>query len=634
MCGIGGFMGAFPAVLLTRMNAIQAHRGPDGSGFFQASLAGGGLVGMAHRRLSIIELTDAGAQPMHNGRGDITIVYNGELYNFRELRAELEGRGFTFRSHSDTEVMLAAYEAYGPGMLERLEGIFAFAIWDARDASLFVARDQFGVKPFYWTTAPEGFLFASEIKALAAWEGLDRAIDPIALQHYLTYLYCPAPRTPFRKVRKLEAGKAMIVRDGRIARHWRYYNLPYDQPIADIGVEEAKRAVRETLSASVRRQMVADVPVGAFLSGGLDSSAIVALAREYTDKPLRCFTIELESSRLAAEGQPDDLPYARAMARHLGVPLDVVAVKSDMIDHFDQMIWHLDEPQGDPAPLNAYFISKLARDSDITVLLSGAGGDDIFSGYRRHTALNYEKYWRWLPAPGRRLLQGGSQALSAGVPAARRVRKVFSAAGLDDDTRLARYFAWIAPEVAARLVGLGADAAEDPLLAALDEIPADTAPLNKMLYLETRFFLADHNLNYTDKMGMAAGVEIRVPFLDRDLVALAARLPPSLKQRGANGKWILKEAMRGILPNELIDRPKTGFGAPVRQWLRGELSPMLDALTAGGSALEGHMDLKALSDLVAQDRAGQVDAAYPLLAALGIESWLRQFGSATTRAAA
>jgi asparagine synthase (glutamine-hydrolysing) len=584
--------------------------------------------------LAIIELSDAGQQPMRSARGNVTIIYNGELYNFHELRSELEARGYVFRSHSDTEVVLAAYEAFGHDMLARLEGIFALAIWDGRNNSLFLARDQFGVKPLYWSTSPQGILFASEIKALLAWKGMDRRVDPVALQHYLTYLYCPASRTPFLNVKKLEPGKAMIVRNGRLERHWRYYALPYDQPIAVIGANEAKHAVRDALAASVRRQMLSDVPVGAFLSGGLDSSAIVALAREHAERPLRCFSIALESSRLAAEGQPDDLPYAQAMARHLGVPLDVVAVKSDVINRFDEMIWHLDEPQGDPAPLNVYFISKLARENGIKVLLSGAAGDDIFSGYRRHVALNYEKWWRWLPAPGRRLLRDISQALPAGIPVTRRLRKVFSAALLEDDARLAHYFTWIPPDIAARMVGRGADPADAPLLEALADIPADTAPLNKMLYLETRFFLADHNLNYTDKMGMAAGVEIRVPFLDRNLVALAARLPVQFKQRGASGKWILKEAMRDLLPDALIDRPKAGFGAPVRQWLRGELSPMLDAMVAKGSVLEGHMDIEALSAIVQADRAGQIDAAYPLFAALSVESWLRQFGSTTGAVAA
>ena len=229
-------------------------------------------------------------------------------------------------------------------------------------------------------------------------------------------------------------------------------------------------------------------------------------------------------------------------------------------------------------------------------------------------------------------MRGASQHLPAAFPSSRRLRKAFSSADLDGDARLAGYFNWIEPASAARLVGRGADAHENPLLMALGDIPGNTAPLNKMLYLESRFFLADHNLNYTDKMGMAAGVEIRVPFLDRDLVSLAARLPVNFKQRGATGKWILREAMRDVLPDALIDRPKTGFGAPVRHWLRGELRPMLDALTAKGSALEGHMDLAAISALVSSDRAGQLDAAYPLLAMLGIESWLRQFGSAKTRA--
>jgi asparagine synthase (glutamine-hydrolysing) len=315
------------------------------------------------------------------------------------------------------------------------------------------------------------------------------------------------------------------------------------------------------------------------------------------------------------------------MAEHLGVDLHVISVDANAVDHFDKMVWHLDEPQGDPAPINVYFISKLAREKGIKVLLSGSGGDDIFSGYRRHSAQALEHYWSWLPLGVRRAMAAGSSGLSARGGIGRRLRKALSAMPYDGNRRVAHYYNWIAPETAAALVGRVYDPARDPLIQALDDIPAATHPLNKMLYLESRFFLSDHNLNYTDKMAMAVGVEVRVPFLDRDLVQFAAQLPVELKLHRGTGKWIFREAMRGILPDPLIDRPKTGFGAPVRHWLQSELRGMVDALTAPGSRLAGILDLAILRDLIARDRAGQIDAAYTILGALALESWLRQFAA-------
>lgn len=635
MCGIGGFMGRFPAELLTRMNEAQASRGPDDAGVHHETLPGGeGAIGLAHRRLSILDLSSAGHQPMWNDAGSFAVVYNGEIYNFRELRADLSAAGHRFKSNSDTEVLLALYAQHGPAMLERLEGIFAFAIWDKHDNSLFVARDPLGVKPLYWSQAPEGFLFASEIKAISAWGGLDRTLDTVALEHYVTYLYCPAPRTPLLSVRKLEPGQAMIVREGRIARHWRFYDLPYSQPTLPLSEKAAMEGLREALSAAVRRQMVSDVPVGAFLSGGLDSSAIVAYAREHAMGRLQCFTIAVDAQQQAAEGQPDDLPYAEAMAAHLGVDLHVVQARSDIVGMLDKMIYHLDEPQGDPAPLNVYMISQLARGHGIKVLLSGTGGDDIFSGYRRHAALAYERYWSWMPRTARSAVASGARALSAKGPIGRRLRKATAAMDLDENERIARYFCWIDPATSANLFGRHYEVGQDPMLQALNEIPASAPALNKMLYLEGRFFLADHNLNYTDKMGMAASVEIRVPFLDRDLISFAARLPVELKQRGATGKWIFRQAMRGLLPDALIDRPKTGFGAPMRHWLRNDLREMVDAATGPGSRLESVLDLKRLRALVEADRAGRIDAAYPIFGILAMESWMRQFAQPRVLAAA
>lgn len=626
MCGIAGFLGNFDLQLVGRMGEAIAHRGPDDEGDYHDPVSG---IGMVHRRLSILDVSPLGHQPMWSADGRAAIVFNGEIFNYRELRAWLEAEGYCFRSQSDTEVLLSLYLRDGYELFSRLNGMFAFAIWDKSRQTLFLARDGLGVKPLYYAETDGGIVFASEIKALLQEPGVSRAIDPIALRHYLTYLWCPAPRTLLRGVKKLEPGHALLVRDGRIERGWRFYALPFSQPITAMSEGEAAAQVREAVRTAVQRQMVADVPVGAFLSGGLDSSAVVAFAREAAPETrLQCFTIVLDGSDARVEGMTADLPYAKTVARHLGMDLHTVRVGPEMADELATMIYHLDEPLADPAPLNVLFISRLAREHGIKVLLSGAGGDDIFAGYRRHRALTLERYWAWLPQPLRAGLAGVAKGLPAHPVSLRRVGKAFQYAGLDGDARLASYFYWLDPGLVGGLLApdIRAASRDEPLVASLADLPAGVPALNRMLYLECRHFLADHNLNYTDKMSMAAGVEVRVPLLDPDLVALAARLPLNYKQRGAEGKWIFKKAMEGILPHDVIYRPKTGFGAPLRAWLRGPLKELVsDILSADSLRRRGWFDPEAVVRLLEADRVGRVDAAYPLFAVLCVELWGRTF---------
>jgi asparagine synthase (glutamine-hydrolysing) len=627
MCGIAGYCGRFKPELLARMSATVAHRGPDGAGSYISSDGG---TGLAHRRLAIIDLSSTGAQPMTDSATGVTITYNGEIYNYRELRAQLEAAGAAFVGRSDTEVILRLYLAHGRAALPMLNGIFALAIWDPRDRSLLLARDGAGVKPLYYAEPPSGFVFASELKALLACDEMDRSIDARAVWLYLTYLWSPTPYTMLRAVRKLEPGTALLVRDGRIAERWRFYELPYPAPRFEGDAQNAVAAVRHTLDQAVQRQMVADVPVGAFLSGGLDSSAIVAFARRHApERRIQCFTIETSHST-RDEGFVDDLPYARRVAAHLDVDLHTIRVGPEIVTHFERMVWHLDEPQADLAPLNALMICELARSYGIKVLLSGAGGDDVFTGYRRHYALMQERWWRWLPASARAALAATARALPAGAPLLRRVRRALGEAGLDGDERLVSYFAWLpqadsapllSPELRAQCEGWSPLA---PLMQSLRAIDGEREPLNRMLFLEAKHFLCDHNLNYTDKMGMAVGVEVRVPFLDPDLMRLAASLPAQFKQRGSEGKWILKRAMEPDLPRDVIYRPKTGFGVPLRRWLRHELRDTVeDLLSERSVSARGLFDPAAVTRLREMDAAGRIDAAYPLLALCAIEMWCR-----------
>jgi asparagine synthase (glutamine-hydrolysing) len=661
VCGIAGFQGGWGPTLAEAMGEALAHRGPDGAGTAFFDEGGGVRTGLAHRRLSIIDLSDEGRQPMSapcpacgcRGEGDLVLTFNGEIYNFRELRAELGARGHAFHSGTDSEVLLHLYAEEGPAMLGRLNGIFALAIRDGRPrgrpagveaGDLFVARDPLGVKPLYHAELAEGYLFASEIKALLRAPELPRELDAAALHQQLAYLWTPAPRTLLAAVRKLPPGEARIVRRGRVVRGWRYYELPYArEPLRETEAGVAER-VRDAVGVAVERQMVADVPVGAFLSGGLDSSAVVAMMRRARpeDTPT-AYCIGFAGGE-DTDGSPADLPYAERVAAHLGVRLHALRVDAGIVDHLERMLWLLDEPQADPAPINALLISEQARRDGFKVLLSGAGGDDIFSGYRRHRALGMERALARFPAPLRRALASLSRRVPSGgtsVPLVRRAAKLLEHAHLEGDRRLVAYLWWsgealrrglYSPELAARTAG--EDAAE-PLLESLSRIEGERAPLNRMLFLETKHFLADHNLNYTDRMGMAAGVEVRVPLLDLELVELAARVPPGMKQRGAEGKAVFKRAMEPLLPREVIYRPKTGFGAPLRQWLRTDLRERVeDTLSPAALRARGLFDPSAVRRLVEMDRGGRVDGAYTILALMCVELWCRLFVDAPAPAPA
>ncbi len=628
MCGIVGYSGDFQGELLNVALEQISHRGPDDADVF---FTHDNQVGLGHTRLSILDLSQYGHQPMLSDDGTVALVFNGEIYNFRELREELEAAGHQFRGHSDTEVLLRLYLVEGEAVLSRLNGIFAFALWDSRSQALLVARDGLGVKPLYYTTTAGQFAFASEVKALVALKPLDGELDFEAINRYLTFMWCPGEGTPAKSVRKLGPGEAMWVCAGKIERHFKWYQLPaFRRTSTKLTTEEYVEKTVQNLRQAVHRQMVADVPVGAFLSGGLDSSSVVAFAREH-NPDISCFTIEATGG--AEAGSTDDLPYARRVAEHLKVPLEVVRIDAGrMAEDLEGMVAQLDEPLSDPAPLNVLYISRLAREHGMKVLLSGAGGDDLFTGYRRHQALMLDDYWNWLPRPLRAGLEKISVALDQRSTLGRRLSKLLNGASLDGDARLVNYFVWSRREDLAALYtedfrsALGKSEASAPMLDFLAELPPTLSKIDRALSLEQRFFLADHNLTYTDKMSMAAGVEVRVPFLDLDLVEFAQEIPVRLKQRGSIGKWVLKKAMEPYLPKDVIYRPKSGFGAPLRRWMRVELRALLGDLLSERSLRErGLFDPVAVHRLIAANDAGKLDASYTLLSLLCIELWCRRF---------
>jgi asparagine synthase (glutamine-hydrolysing) len=669
MCGIAGFSGDFDSSVLTRMGAAIAHRGPDAAG--DAIYAGHRVtVGLANRRLAIQDLSPAGGQPMSlrcpicapaaaQGRGaagaeELWLTFNGEIYNFPELRLELERAGHSFFSRSDSEVILHLYAQQGPAMLRRLNGIFALAIYDGRlhghrdgmqPGDVLLARDGLGVKPLYYSESARGVLFGSEMKSLLACGSgyVDRTLDPIAISQYLAYQWVPAPRTVLASVRKALPGEYLVLRRGRIASTATFYRLPAPEVRSVQSFDHLATEFQRQLRDAVTRQLLSDVPIGAFLSGGLDSSAVVAMVRQVQpDYRLPCYTMAFDDD-FSSEGSPSDLPFAEQAARHLDVELIKVHAGPRVVDRLDEVLYALDEPTGDPAPLNAYLIAERAHADGLKVLLSGTGGDDILAGYPRHRWLGLERIWDAIPIGARRpvstwarqILDGNATAPDAF--ASRRVLKLLGQLDQAQPRRLAARLQQTRPRLRARLLhpAFRSAAAEgcdiEPLLDTLATLPAGTDPLTQMLQLEQRHFLADHNLNYLDKTTMAFSVEGRVPLLDLELVEFAAAIPSGLKVSGQTGKYIFKKAMEPFLPHEIIYRGKAGFGVPLRRWMSRDLSARVrDTLSSRAIRERGVFDGAAVQQLIDQTMTGVVDGSYPLFSLLAFESWCRRFLDTST----
>jgi len=624
MCGIVGAESSNSKQVVEQMLERLKYRGPD-----HVALTTIEQLTIGHARLSILDISSSSNQPLWDVTKRACIVFNGEIYNYKALRSELKAVGYSFSSQGDAEVIINMYLEYGVAAFERLRGIFALAIWDMDKRELILARDAFGVKPLYYTESSNGFYFASEIKALLVAHDLSLELNYDALLRSVVFLWSPGPETVLSGIHKLEPGHYLKVKDKKISEKVMYSQWPSYLPgsgRAQEHFDELESCLRE----SVRAQLVADVAVGAFLSGGLDSSLIVAMASEIYGNKLECFTIDSTEGNSKNDGFADDLPYAKAAASHVNVPLNIVEAKPDIIKYLSWMIYHLDEPQADPAPINVAMIARAARKKGIKVLFSGAGGDDVFSGYRRHYAIKLERFWSWLPSGGRAILKSSTRKLPKSNPVFRRISKMFAYADLNSDDRLLSYFYWISPDIAYSLFTDEAKQkmSENPFSSLISEIEqlSTKDPLEKMLYLERKYFLVDHNFNYTDKMSMAYGVEVRVPFLDRRVVEYASKIPSKLKQRGKQGKWILKKVAERYLPKSIIYRPKTGFGAPLRSWLQNDLKEVVDELL-GKESLEkrGIFKFDAVQSLIDADREGAEDYAYPIFSLVCIEVWCRIF---------
>lgn len=631
------------------MTHIQTHRGPDDCGLWETHQPDGTWIGLGSRRLAIIDRSPAGHMPMSNEDGTIWITYNGEIYNFPELRQELLTKGHTFRSNTDTEVIIHLYEEEGPECVKRLNGMFAFAICDLHPSasrrpgspSLFLARDYFGIKPLYYIHQGYRFAFASEVKALLQLPDVHVEVDLEALHQYLTFLWVPDPKTMFRGIYKLPAGHYAVFRDGRldIVQYW---DLNFPPADGDYRYPEAQlvEEIRARFRRSVRAQMISDVPIGAFLSAGMDSSSIVAMMAQATDEPVRTYTITFPPKYRFGETTLDDPGVASRVAQQLGCDHHEIIVEPQVADLLPKLVWHMDEPVADPAIITAYLVCREASRT-VTVLLSGIGGDELFAGYRKHYAHYWAQAYLRLPAL---LRQGLVEPVVSGLPSLRGTplkglmrlaKKMARSASLSpqdaflmnctylDEVQKAHLYS---PDLRARLNGT------DPWQqhrAHFDRV-AHADFLNQMLYLDIKTFMVSLNLTYNDKMSMASSVEVRVPFLDRELAEFVAwHVPPRLKLNGffrPTTKYIFRKAMQGILPDEVLRQPKAGFGAPVDYWLVYDLGEMVDDLLSEDRVrLRGYFEPTSVRQLVEEHRRGRQDWSMQIWQLLTLELWLQTF---------
>lgn len=648
MCGIAGIIGSEPEARIEAMLESIEHRGRDDEGVWTSAAMDetGRRMCLGHRRLSIIDTSSAGHQPMLSADGRFVLTFNGEIYNYRELKRELEARGHEFRTDTDTEVLLAAFAEWDTECLPRLNGMFAFAIWDAKERRLILARDRLGIKPLYYAQiegargAARSFIFASEVKAILATGLVKPSLDPESLNQFLTFLWTPDPQTLFRGIRKLPPAHALTLRDDEISvREW--WDVSFDE------IEEGRTEqwwqdrVLETLNRVVGMEMVADVPLGSFLSGGIDSSSIVALMKNHSNgRRVSTYTIGIEAEDLRYDIIPDDVVWARRVNELLDTEYHEIMLRPDVVELLPKLVYHLDEPAIDMA-IPSYLVSRAARET-LTVMLSGMGGDEVFAGYPRQMAMQIASAFD--PVPGllrRPLMKAVAGMMPGGLPGKltaplRNAKKFARSAALDFENRYLGYGTYFTDEAKARLYTdemrervRGFDAYKHHRR--YFERVKRAAPLNRLLYVDLKTFLPCLNLTTTDKTSMAANLEVRVPFLNHELVELAARMPADLKLRGLKRKYILKRVAERLLPQDVVWRKKAGFSAPIRSWLRGALRPMVDDLLSEETVRRrGLFNPQEVRRIIAANLSGREDYNLQVFQLLTLELWQRTFIDAQT----
>jgi asparagine synthase (glutamine-hydrolysing) len=643
MCGIAGLISVNPEQRIGAMLKAIEHRGRDDEGVWTSPPVdeAGRRACLGHRRLAIIDMSSAGHQPMLSADGRFAVTFNGEIYNYRELRRTLESLGHEFQTETDTEVLLAAFAEWGDACLARLNGMFAFAVWDERERTLTLARDRLGIKPLYYATPTnadengDSFVFASEAKAIFA-SGLVRAeVDVEGLNQQLTFLWTPDPHTLFRNVWRLPPAHVLTWHDGEVTlREW--WDVSFDEVEEGRGEDWWRERVLETLSRVVGMEMVADVPLGSFLSGGVDSSLIVALMNRHSNgRRVSTYTIGIEDEDLHFDIIPSDVPWARKVGKLLESDYHEIMLKPDVAALLPKLVRHLEMPVIDMA-ISSYLVSAKARET-LTVMLSGMGGDEVFAGYPRQLAMSLAGALDPLPSALRRpAMRAVAEALPGGRPGRltaplRNAKKFALSAALDFESRYMGFGTYFTDEAKQRLY-------TDEMRERTRDVDAyqhhrryfercrRAAPLNRLLYVDMKTFLPCLNLDYTDRTSMAATLEVRVPFLNYELVELAARMPPRLKLRGLRRKYILKRAAEQLLPREIVWRKKAGFGAPVRAWLRGPLRPLVDELLSEEVVKRrGLFRPEEVRRVVEANLSGREDFNLQVLQLLTLEMWHREF---------
>ncbi len=626
MCAIAGLIHCGDPVLLRQMCEVQAHRGPDSRGAEWWAQHGSGF---GHCRLAILDLSPAGHQPMATVGGRYWITFNGEIYNFRDLRGELEAKGLPFKSTGDTEVVLRAYEQWGPACLNKFNGMFALAIFDTWTGKLFAARDQIGIKPFYYWQSGDRFVFASEIKALLQCPFIDRKPDYEALLTPARFQISPS--TGFAGIAKLPPAHHLTFESGKVgvARYWQI------EPREDASVRAAQLVdeMDALLVDAVRLQMIADRPVGAFLSGGLDSSIISALMRKNNPGDIHAFTIKFSEADQRYERMPDDSFYARRVAQQFDFKFHEFELKPAVAELLPKLIWHLDEPLSDPATINTYMISQAARDLGIIVLLNGVGGDEIFGGYRKHLAcLKAETYQNFVPGIFRRGIERLAERLpvATGRQGLRYLRWLKRFASIASLPETERYLASDLSLSAAQFEQLfPPHRYRDTWFYRAQHAGLtrrDLSYVTRMCLNDTHVFLPEHNLTYSDKAAMAASIETRPPLVDYRIVEKMFSLAPNQRIRGNVQKYLLKKVSERYLPMEIVHRPKAPFNAPLRAWMRGPLAPMVDELLSDHSVkARGFYHPPAVRSFIEHDRKGLEDHGMVIWTMLTMELWFRAF---------
>ncbi len=632
MCGISGLAGDFIPGLMHRMNDVQMHRGPDGEGVYEDRE---GHCQLGHVRLSILDLSSAANQPMHSADGRYVLVYNGEIYNFRQLRSELEAKGWSFESTGDTEVLLKGLIQFGPDFVNKLNGMFAFALWDRVDRELLIARDPMGIKPLYYCVPRPGtVLFASEIKALLEHPAFNPIPDFTALLQHLVFCHAAADRTALKGVKRLPGGYlARWSANDPVLRNKRYWWPPE----ADYeGLKpDAVTQLRRDIAAAVQRQMVSDVPVGVFLSGGLDSSYITTLSKSFADSGFAGFNVNFPDAENLLDQVDPDLPHARNLADILEIELHVTELGHSVADLWSRLVWHLDEPLVDPAAIATYLVCKQAREFKTAVLLSGQGADELFCGYPRYWVMRTTGWIESFPAGLRTNLVNAVNLLPAAMEgragvAFRRVRRALRGVNQDAEHRFLDLCSGSPQEEvfgvlsASFIEELNKQTAFDDCLAQLR-----SSKFNGLVRFRERdlsVYLPNHNLLYTDKMGMAVGVEVRVPYLDMEVVDQALRFPISWMLRGPQTKALFRKCAKGTVPDSIMRRKKAGFTAPYRKWLRYDLVDMWnDVLSERAVRDRGWFDYDFLQRARQKSQAGTDDLYMLQWAVLTLELWARHF---------